>query len=813
MSETSFSITFSDSTTAVDCNYWIRLEVVKQEDDTVTLSEVADIVDAAFDVNVCGVEDPPTEEDPVSTEELIEGINEPPQTVDFAALFQYIYGLSDYDPCKVNPATGKYEAQVRMYLSHPHDLEYKFIAENGEVLSTIITSESVDGNIEVSGNSITLEKPIASEVTASVTIKEILGSTVYFEEEIEGSVHFSYQSQHYLITVEVPASENFEETGEAGKCKCLGFFHGCVDEIILTPPEDDELTTELLGCDWGIETETTPSVVTCYEAVTIREKCECSGSTASEEIVEMDIPCPEGSNYTCPQGYDTCRKLMGSRTEVSYVDCGETTGDINTAAFYEEKCCVPPPFALPKCSKVTRNYYGGKGIEGGEALYRGLYGDNTRFIPVGPQNGVCGELTIEQRLIPLNCCEGATAPVFTIAPVDVEHGHNYLFCVSGGSPPFSWSVEAESGGLSISGSGSCARLYVSDCFCKSGIITVTDVCNMQVQTTVDGVDGWWEEITEAEFGPGTPIEANVLTGSTTYQIYQNDDWKAQQIWVFNGSSTGSSCGRPDIVDSVGWEDFVKVFPDLSQPASYYFPGFDTSGATHPWRAWAGGDPANGVGAHIICPPEWGYPGWQGYAYGYPSSYLGNYYYTFWKWTCGIDEFIYDEENSAEVIADSSYGIVLVTGGKVPFTWAIVGTGFWLDAAYTKKTLETTSRSCRICTEDACGVCDIVCIDACGTEVTGIVTSTDGNWVIVAPRDYCVEGSFTTQIIFGNLTEFVFTKGDKKQRIWINIQTPLLCKDYPWCIDDAYLGIYPVCPGGDGFNCWCVTQHWDYEWRC
>lgn len=498
MSETSFSITFSDSTTAVDCNYWIRLEVVKQEDDTVTLSEVADIVDAAFDVNVCGVEDPPAEEDPVSTEELIEGIDEPPQTVDFAALFQYIYGLSDYDPCKVNPATGKYEAQVRMYLSHPHDLEYKFIAENGEVLSTIITSESVDGNIEVNGNSITLEKPIASEVTASVTIKEILGSTVYFEEEIEDSVHFSYQSQHYLITVEVPASENFEETGEAGKCKCLGFFHGCVDEIILTPPEDDELTTELLGCDWGIGTETTPSVVTCYEAVTIREKCECSGSIASEEIVEMDIPCPEGSNYTCPHGYDTCRKLMGSRVEISYVDCGETTGDINTAEFYEENCCIPPPFALPKCSKVTRNYYGGKGIESGEALYRRLYGDNTRFIPVGPQNGVCGELIIEQRLFPLDCCDGVPPLIWddiNSAKVIADDSSGVVMVTEGCLPLI----------VSVRGSGfwlnthhtirdaiinsRSITVYTSDA-CGTAHLYITDGCS-SVNGRVRSSDGQW----------------------------------------------------------------------------------------------------------------------------------------------------------------------------------------------------------------------------------------------------------------------------------------------------------------------------------
>jgi len=95
----------------------------------------------------------------------------------------------------------------------------------------------------------------------------------------------------------------------------------------------------------------------------------------------------------------------------------------------------------------------------------------------------------------------------------------------------------------------------------------------------------------------------------------------------------------------------------------------------------------------------------------------------------VEPLVWDTDNSAEVIADNSSGIVRVTGGKLPLTVSVRGNGFWLDGARSIRDGIVDGQIIRIYTSDACGVCEITISDGC-SDVVGGVRATNGQWTIV-----------------------------------------------------------------------------------
>lgn len=96
----------------------------------------------------------------------------------------------------------------------------------------------------------------------------------------------------------------------------------------------------------------------------------------------------------------------------------------------------------------------------------------------------------------------------------------------------------------------------------------------------------------------------------------------------------------------------------------------------------------------------------------------------------VSPIVWDEENSVEVISDNSSGFVFVNGGRYPYTWTVRGSGFWLDAAHTKREITVDSSAVQIYTKDSCGGCTITVTDGCST-VSGIVRSSSGSWQVVS----------------------------------------------------------------------------------
>lgn len=89
---------------------------------------------------------------------------------------------------------------------------------------------------------------------------------------------------------------------------------------------------------------------------------------------------------------------------------------------------------------------------------------------------------------------------------------------------------------------------------------------------------------------------------------------------------------------------------------------------------------------------------------------------------------YDDENSAQVIADDSAGRIVTTGGTLPLTVSLSGEGFFLDSAHTLTEAVVGGNNFTVYTADACGFCEVAVTDKCGQTTSGSTKSTNGEWV-------------------------------------------------------------------------------------
>ena len=483
MSDQNLAISFSLSSLGEDESWWVRLEQVSFEPDLASVEDAAEAIDAIFELDPCvdetaltGGESAPITED---------GTLEPPMdVVDFHALMAFILGHSNYDPCKIIN-DGSYETDVRLYRSHVNE-PYVLKIINGELLQTIIVSENISISILVEGDSITLEKPIHSMLVSSFEVQSVQGSTVNFVSEVNGYVNFTYLSQHDLLTIKVnPPAEYVEE---ADPCNCIVFYAKMVQELELQPPEDDSDAKELFGCDYTIVTNVTPDTVGCYKLTYHLIKCQCTGEEVLRTPVEEAIPCPEGVD-SCGPFATNCRRQIGPTLALTtgYVDCGGGSFDtsLNDPVYYEEKCCYPPQFPLPKCNTITSIFQGGKGIKNGVEHHRSIYGGNTRFVAVSPKDGVCGEVITRQEVHAIDCCDDATPLIWdSINSVQViTDDSSGVVVVTGGLRPLTVSVRGSGFWLDanhtirdgISSSADIA-IYTSDA-CGMCAVIITDGCS------------------------------------------------------------------------------------------------------------------------------------------------------------------------------------------------------------------------------------------------------------------------------------------------------------------------------------------------
>lgn len=306
-----------------------------------------------------------------------------------------------------------------------------------------------------------------------------------------------------------------------GQAVVRAFYHGTCTTFTPEMPDAAESDTSLCpSTTWQVDPD--PDNVTCYEIVVQTKRCGCSGIEKESQTFERDVPCPASGPTRCPGVSHTCRHLLGTVAEEVFVECEEDRGYlVAEREFYKEQCCEYPSLSLPQCEEKTESYAGDKSIEHGEAFWRGLYGEHTRFVPILPERG-CGKHITRQIVQPDDCCE--TAPPMTWnsdSSIDTVHDFDSGFVyVRDGIGPYVWRITGD-GYLWFSGSATPAVVVTDERWaaietgaypCGKFQIEVTDSCGTVVNGEIVSTYGEWVERPapargwwEASDVPGVPF--------------------------------------------------------------------------------------------------------------------------------------------------------------------------------------------------------------------------------------------------------------------------------------------------------------------
>ena len=446
MINTSTGIGFSlSSGSVVEDNRWIWMDQVLNPD-TATKKEVADLIDTLFEMDPCVSEEEETPSDPV----------EPPTEEEFQQIVQKQFS---FDMCYVDGASN-YKALVRVYRSH-FTVPYTIRLTNGQVNTTTVKSEEVEGSIVVDEKSgIVLEYPI-SKKASSVTIKwnttpvgkdgirSVLpitrtGNALNWGKDVTGTIYYKYTTEYEELDVTVFGDDDFN----VGECLAIAFYDGVYYELELQPPDDtteEELTLKEKFCNKNIQfhVKDKPYTFKCYKHVYEQYYCQCSDKEVYYTEHDEDVDCPGGMTTSDPEAADKRIFLYDEFRVGGFVRCEGEEDIANDPDFYLEKCCDPPPFGLPRCKTVSsldKATTSGRLSAETRKRYTDAY-NKVEFIPVWPENGICGELTVAQEVRAWDCCDVLPTTVQIdrdTAPEVLPAGGSATVYASGGKLPYTW---------------------------------------------------------------------------------------------------------------------------------------------------------------------------------------------------------------------------------------------------------------------------------------------------------------------------------------------------------------------------------------
>lgn len=439
--------------------WWLRIDQEK-EDDRATTAEVAELVDTLYDLNPC-VE---TEETGAPATEKAE-----PTPTDLLAASKKAYAkagqrTADLAACKQG-MEGNYTAQLKIVRSHQSEgyrLVFGVAAGKVKIESTIVTNEEIDTVIDIAGASeYTLEFPVAAAFHASwqgsvsgdkgsispPPVIKRLGNTLFWDGgSVTGSIRVVYQTIYDLVTVSVPGKPKFAgaTVGDPQDATVLAFFHRLIfSGQVSPPPTDDSADQATLGelCDWS-DSETPP---------------------------DDDPEPPEPPPVDGPK-----------------IGCLTPDQRLANPAYYEQKCCTPPPFGLPDCA-VSAASKPGKGLDPAvmAQIIAGHDGP-VEFIAVGPGPQGCGRIFTRQRVQPKSCCD-EVVPMSPRSdnPTSISPGGAVILHVLDGRENVEWLWMASGGLLFANNQSSIITLsrdvYVYapvEGFCASAVVLVDDGCTV-----------------------------------------------------------------------------------------------------------------------------------------------------------------------------------------------------------------------------------------------------------------------------------------------------------------------------------------------
>ena len=468
--------------------YWIRIEqdVV---DDAATVTDPAKVLDALYQIEPCNQENSePTPVAPVEQESAVDTIAT----------------VLDLPACDVEP-DGSVQTTLRVYRSHLTE-PYTLRLHGGTVVETVQESGPATTSMEIA-ETVTLDYPVVSGFTCTPAPLSRQGNTLRFRADQAGlQLSASYHSQWDRITVRITGVE-----GEPGDCRALAFHHGIVDAIDLEIPEVAELDRSLCPAHrWNFDP--TDYEVTCYKIIEVTQRCTCSGDEVGSYTTEQVVPCPN-QEMRCPNNQTTCMHLLGTEPLTEWVECAgdsEIPGRpgqnylIASPAYYEEMCCHPPSATLPQCPVKRTVYKAELPIEHGQKFWRDLYGEGTRFVPVPPPSGICGEWIIEQRVEASGCCDGVPPLSWdtSISPEVISPNSSVIIGVTGGGRfALRWTISdagfqfTDARDTEIVGHGSVVRLSALPTACGAVTVTVTDGCST-VRRAIRCTSGRWMRVGE-----------------------------------------------------------------------------------------------------------------------------------------------------------------------------------------------------------------------------------------------------------------------------------------------------------------------------
>lgn len=522
--------------------YWIRIEQ-DAIDDGATVAQTAAALDALFEIDACAeqpAETTPAPSAPVEQDQVAESVAE----------------VLDLPACEMG-SDGSVQTTIRVYRSHLAE-PYTLRLRGGTVVETIQEEGTVTTTMEI-GETTTLDYPVVSGFTCAPAPLSRVGNTLRFAPAQVGlHLSASYQSRWEQVTVRIHGID-----GEPGECRALAFHHGLAAALDLQAPEIAEIDRSLCpATSWQLSP--TDYQVTCYKIIEITRRCTCSGDEVGSYTTQQVVPCPN-PEMRCPNNETTCMHLVGTEAMDEWVECSGDSdvpgrpGEVyalSTPAYYEDHCCKQPSVSLPQCPTKRTVYKTDLPIEYGQAYWRGIYGAATRFVPVAPPGGICGEWIVEQRIDASGCCDGVPPLVWdtTISPDTITPSSAVLIGVTGGRAPYVWEVSGSgfqfqsNGATLLTSNTNQVVLSALTGACGMAMLNVSDGCST-VSAGIRCTAGQWVKLGIIE---STVPYQSYLSGLGAFAgnvyggyRYDGDVWREspdRRYWIGPADATGSQVG-------------------------------------------------------------------------------------------------------------------------------------------------------------------------------------------------------------------------------------------------------------------------------
>lgn len=572
---------------------WIRLEQ-ERTDETVSVDEAAELIDALYQVDACAK---------AATGSAASGgeVIDPPPQEDYDAIAPGFLG----DLCDPE----YWIAHVRILRSH-QEPDYTLRSASAEILAVVRDiRETARDVFDNAGNSVDLSMPYAGGLVLPPGLRgSVRGSTLNLERPV-GRLAVRYQTIYDRATLRVPVSKDAatgdgEEAARRAALDAAGLiaFQGdgataLAAAVALQPPPQDEETeaAELADMCRGKD-KGKPSGGGCWERLAHYKLCSCSGAPAPDSEWE------ETAGAACPDGVQAGKYLGVRRVLDGYVGCpGEEDRDLPDREYYKQTCCkYPPDFkTLPTCRTRYEPYRGGAPIEGGADSWRERYGPDVTFTAVAPEDGICGQAVTRWRVERQNCCDDviplSPAPdnpttimvgqVYTIGVRDGREGA-LEWELSGGLVFLDGTTRRKFGGRAeqvTTGPGVCPqpRVRVDD-GCAPLLMTFEGEASSDPSISPQTVYGGDETEFSVTAGGGVPPYMWTLGGGLKLLGYSPDGstvyvrtppWRE---WCFETITATDQCGRVakcNVYNTVAgtWQRVPNAEFDRCSPPGAPFP--------------------------------------------------------------------------------------------------------------------------------------------------------------------------------------------------------------------------------------------------